>query len=158
MARVYIDEKFADMREIFVKKQTKIAGKNIFTTNVDMMVFASMVGYSVQKDWKKDGVKNRGNEIEDSTFVDRKQDAISYLLALQAMKSGDILRDMPEENETQVWKIFESYSHLGFIEIEKWLVDNPGDTDGVDTLLNKIKEKAKHLFNNPAVDPDKIEF
>jgi dnd system-associated protein 4 len=158
MARVYIDRKFADMSERLVKKHTKIAGKNIFSTNVDMMVFASMVGYSIQEDWKKKGVKNRGNEIEDSTFIDRRQDGISYLLALQTMQSGDILRDSPVENEAQVWKIFESYAHLGFIEIEKWLMDNPGDTDGVDSLLNKIKEKAEALFGKPGPNPDVVEF
>lgn len=158
MPSVYIDTKFADMSENFVKKNTKIAGKSIFTTNVEMMVFASMVGYSLKKDWSKSPVKKRGNEIEDQTFFKRNQESISYLLALQAMKNGDILRDMPVENETQVWKIFENYANLGFEEMEKWLVDNPGDTDGVDTFLNKMKEKAQTYINKPGPDPDKIEF
>jgi dnd system-associated protein 4 len=158
MARVYIDTKFADMATNFVKKHTSIAKKSIFTTNVEMMIFASMVGHNTQKDWKKVSVKNRGNEIEDSTFEDGKKDGVSYLLALQAMENGEILRDLPPENVTQVWKILENYAHLGFIEMEKWVISNPGDTDGVDTLLNKMKQKAESLIHKPSPDPNKVEF
>jgi dnd system-associated protein 4 len=158
MARVYIDTKFSDMSTNFVKKHTKIAGRSIFSTNMEMMIFASMVGYSVEEDWEKKSVDQRGNEIDDSIFVDNRKDGIPYLLALQAIQSGDILRDLPVENETQVWKIFENYAHIGFLEIEKWRLDNPSDTDGVDTLLNMIKEKAELLFDKPSPEPGEITF
>ena len=158
MPSVYIDAKFASMSQDFVKKHTNIAGKGIFTTNVELMVFAAMVGYESAKDWKNHSVKDRGNEIEDSTFVTGLKDGIPYLIALQTMQNGEILRDNPPENEIQIWKLFENYAQLGFSEMEKWIMKNPGDTDGVETILNKMKEKAESLISKSGPDPDKVEF
>jgi dnd system-associated protein 4 len=158
MPSVYIDAKFASMSQDFVKKHTSIAGKGIFTTNVELMIFASMVGYESAKDWKKHSVKDRGNEIEDSTFVTGLKDGIPYLIALQTMQNGEILRDNPPENEIQIWKLFENYAQLGFSEMEKWIMESPGDTDGVETILNKMKEKAEALISKSGPDPHKVEF
>ena len=62
---------------------------------------------------------------------------MTYLLAIQDTQGGDILK---EKNETDCWRIIEQYSAKGLEIIDDWMMENPGDMTGVDTLLNKIKE------------------
>ena len=45
---------------------------------------------------------------------------------------------LKDENLHQSVKIFEEYCNSGLSIIQKWFDDNPGDIEGIDTLVNKI--------------------
>ena len=109
-------------------------------------------------------MKNEGHmeyekayEIPQRVFENNEADAYVYLCALQDQKSGDIFR---EKNENECWKIFESYANSGLEIIGNWLLDSPGDTDGVDTILNKMKTITADLIDKDEVkiDLNKLEI
>ncbi len=136
MATVYTPNKYKDLAERLGKRQIPGSDRPIFTTYMHLMVFAAMVGYMEREKTELDA-KNRGGEIGDHIFVNNNMDGAAYLLAIHDEKNGDILR---EKNDNDCWKIIEQYSAKGFEIINNWMIQNPGDTDGVDTLLNKLKE------------------
>jgi len=49
---------------------------------------------------------------------------------------------------------YESYANSGLEIIDNWLLDSPGDTDGVDTILNEMKTIAADLIAKEEVKPD----
>ena len=150
MPNVYVDAEFSELSERLAKKKTSLAGKNIFPTYMHLVVFAALIGQGLEKDWKKSRVTNRGPEISDQIFSNHQLDGVAYLLALHATRDGEILR---EKSDDDVWNIIQGYAAIGYKEIEKWLLDAPSDTDGVDTILNRIKDKAYGIFGESAL-PD----
>ena len=43
--------------------------------------------------------------------------------------------------------------------IDNWLLDSPGDIDGVDTILNEMKKVAAKMMDSKDIpDPQDIEF
>lgn len=151
MPNVYVDVVFSDLSERLAKKKTSLAGKSIFQTYMHLLVFAALVGQSHEKDWERGKVSNKGSEVNDSIFSNYNLDGVAYLLALHATHDGEILRD---KNEDKVWNIIQGYADIGLEEIEKWLLDVPSDTDGVDAVLNKIKEKALLIRTSTVFNPD----
>jgi dnd system-associated protein 4 len=129
--------------------------KPVFTFIKDLMVFASMVGYS------KNRRKPLGSDsvsIILETYASDQKDAFIYLLALMTEKNGACLKD---ENLANSIKIFEEYCNAGLEEIQLWLHENPGDHAGIDTLASKIfeqviaNEKSQNKVDNPEdIDPD----
>lgn len=127
----------------------KDGNKPIFTFIKDLMVFASMVGYSKQR---RKPLGNDGVSIILETYASDQKDAFIYLLALMTEKNGSSLKD---ENLPASIKIFEEYCNAGLEEIQLWLDENPGDHSGIDTLANKIfeqvieNEKSQKMIDNP---------
>jgi dnd system-associated protein 4 len=127
----------------------KDGNKPLFTYIKDLMVFASMVGYSkgIRKPLGSDAVS-----IILETYASDQKDAFIYLLALMTEKNGSCLKD---ENLATSIKIFEEYCNKGLEEIQLWLDENPGDHAGIDTLANKIfeqviaNEKSQQIVDNP---------
>jgi dnd system-associated protein 4 len=127
----------------------KDGNKPIFTYIKDLMVFASMVGYSKgrRKPLRTDGIS-----IILETYASDQKDAFIYLLALITEKNGSSLKD---ENLPASIKIFEEFCNAGLEEIQLWLDENPGDHAGIDTLTNKIfeqvilNEKSQNRVDNP---------
>jgi len=127
----------------------KDGNKPVFTYIKDLMVFASMVGYSKgrRKPLGSDGVS-----IILETYASDQKDAFIYLLALMTEKNGSSLKD---ESLPASIKIFEEYCNAGLEEIQLWLDENPGDNAGIDTLANKIfeqvivNEKSQKVVDNP---------
>jgi dnd system-associated protein 4 len=127
----------------------KDGNKPVFTFIKDLMVFASMVGYS------RDRRKPLGSDsvsIILETYANDQKDAFIYLLALMTEKNGVCLKD---ENLTNSIKIFEEYCNAGLEEIQLWLDESPGDHAGIDTLASKIfeqviaNEKSQNKTDNP---------
>jgi dnd system-associated protein 4 len=119
------------------------------------MVFAAMVGYS-QKRFVPVEAKKRGPEIYEEIFARNKTDGLVFLLALDAEKDGDVLRD---SREGDCWKHIEGYAEGGFQIIQQWLLDRPGDPDGVETILSRMSERAAEKMSNESesLTPD-VEF
>lgn len=140
MAQIWRDKKYAAIAERLVDKSTNYCDQKIFSSYRDLMVFAAMVGFHNNK---KNPVENRAFEIPQRVFETNQSDAYVYLCALQNQKDGEIFR---EKNENECWKIFESYANSGLEIIDNWLLDSPGDIDGVDTLLNEMKKISAELI------------
>lgn len=150
MATVYLPAEHKELAERLAKTATEKGGKSIFTTYMHVMVFAAMVGHSKNERRK---VNNRGTEIDDSIFANHNLDGTAFLLALHELKDGDILRDT---RDNECWRIIEEYAAAGLDEIENWFHDAPSDTDGVDTLLARMKERASDLVSedDSQITPD----
>ncbi len=127
----------------------KDGNKPVFTYFKDLMVFASMVGYSKGK---RKPLSSDGISIILETYATDQKDAFIYLLALMTEKNGACLKD---ENLSASIKIFEEYCNAGLEEIQLWFDENPGDPSGIDTLANKIfeqviaNEKSQNKIDNP---------
>ncbi len=152
MALVYISNEHKELAERLARNPTSLAKKSIFPTYMNLMVFAAMVGYSAKK-MKALEPKNRGAEVSEQAFANAKLDGMPFLLALDAAKSGDVLRD---NREAECWSIIEGYAEGGFPIIQEWLLDRPGDIDGVETILSRMAEVASERVNesNAPLEPD----
>jgi dnd system-associated protein 4 len=148
MAQVSRDKKYSQLAERLVDKETRFCGQKIFPSYRELMVFAAMVGFHYDK---KRPVNDKGFEIKQETFENNKADTYVYLCALQDQKSADIFR---EKNDNECWKVFESYANSGLEIIDNWLIDSPGDIDGVDTILNEMKKIAAEMIDTEELSPD----
>ncbi|MBI48155.1 MAG: DNA phosphorothioation-associated protein 4 [Marinobacter sp.] len=129
------------------------SNRSIFQYLKDIMVFAAMVGHSLQE---KREISGESVEIILDTYASDQKDGFIYLLGLLDEKDGKILKD---EHLRSAVKVFEEYCNAGLYTIEQWLDDNPGDPDGVDTLLEKIYERLaenekEHGVANEDIDLD----
>lgn len=148
---VYIPERHKETADWMARRKTADAGRAIFQTYMDVMVFAAMIGYQLGE---KDVVetKDRGPEVYSDIFENKDKSGVAYLLAIHDKQEGDILRD---ERQQECWQILEGYAARGLREIENWLVDAATDVDGVNTLLNRMKEWARSgPKTEERVDPD----
>lgn len=155
MATIYISNAHKSLAERLARNPTGVAEKAIFPTYMHLIAFAAMVGYANGKCSPVDA-KDRGPEIEDQVFERHQVDGLVYLLALATTEDGSILR---EDRINEAWRLIESYAEGGFETIQQWLLDVPGDVDGVDALLSRITEVAaeKARVITEALQP-RIEF
>lgn len=156
MATVFIPNEYKRLAERLARIETGYGGRPIFSTYMQVMVFAAMVGYSETRKRVDLNSGQRGSEIEESVFVKERLDGVAYLLALHEYSDGDILRDT---RDNECWRVIESYAAAGLKLIDEWLLDSATDIDGVDTLLARMKEKAaRHVAQEPErLQPD-VEF
>ena len=153
MAQIWRDKQYTQLAERLVEKETRYCGQKIFPSYRELLVFAAMVGFHHDK---KSMVNEKGFDIPQRIFESNESDAYIYLCALQDQKSGEIFR---EKNDNECWKIFESYANSGLEIINNWLLDSPGDIDGVDTILNEMKKVAAEMIHSiESVDPHDIKF
>lgn len=148
MAQIWRDKKYSQLSERLVEKETGYCGQKILPTYRELMVFAAMIGFHYSKCTP---VNERDLEIPQRVFENNDSDAYVYLCALQDQKSGEIFR---EKNDNECWRIFESYANAGLEIIDNWLLDSPGDIDGVDTLLNEMKKVAAEIIGTEETVPD----
>jgi dnd system-associated protein 4 len=144
MATIYIPNEYQELAERLGRRSTSKADKPIFNTYMQLMVFAAMIGFEKGAEEEADS-KSKGAEVYSEIFERNSLDGVAYLLAIQDTKGADILRD---KAENECWKVIENYAALGLGEINNWLLENPGDVDGVETLINKIKSKAADSLND----------
>jgi len=153
MAQIWRDKKYTVLSERLVDRGTGYCGQKILPSYRDLMVFSAMIGFHNNK---KIPVNDRAFEIPQRVFESNEADAYVYLCALQDQKEGEIFR---EKNENECWKIFESYANSGLEIIDTWLLDSPGDIDGVDTILNEMKKVAAQLMESDSeIDPSGVTF
>lgn len=141
MSAVIIDDQFASIVDKLSTATDPATRARTFDTNMDLMVFAAMIGWDSGRG-PAEAEKRSGLEINDATFENRRFDGAVYLTALQHQRSGEILRDT---NDVECWRIFEGYARTGFAIIDQWLMDNPSDASGVDTLIAAMKRRAVAL-------------
>lgn len=149
MAMVYIADRYKGLTERLCKQHTKIGGRSVFSTYMQLLVFAAMVGY---RDRNREELEpgSKGPEIDESVFSRGTMDGVAYLMALDHHKDGDILRDT---RDAECWKIIESYANHGFSIIEQWLLDQPGDVDGVETILSRMLGMASQQVKKESERP-----
>jgi dnd system-associated protein 4 len=138
MATVYVSKAHKDLAERLAGVSTKMAGKPIFQTYMHLMVFAAMVGYSNKRSESLES-RNRGAEVYDRVFDNHRMDGVAFLMALDQEQDGEILRD---SRDNECWRIIESYAEAGFQIIQQWLLDQPSDVDGVETILARMAQNA----------------
>jgi|APSaa5957512493_1039668.scaffolds.fasta_scaffold86657_2 dnd system-associated protein 4 len=148
MAMIYIDAKQKGLAEKLAKTQAKGLGRPIFSNYMQLMTFAAMIGNRCGSMSK---VVSRDGEVESDVFDRNRMDGIVYLTSLHETGSGEILRDT-KENEAACWKYFEEYAARGLEELENWMLDNPSDSDGVETILTEMKKVAMALVENEGAD------
>lgn len=127
-----------------------IKSNGIFRFLKDLMVFAAMVGYSsgTRRPLAGDTI-----EIILDTYSSDQKDGFIYILALLEEKDGLCLKDA---NLSSSMGYFEEYCNEGLYQITKWLDENPGDPDGIETLLNHIYKKLGDTKANSEVDNSEI--
>ena len=148
MAQIWRDNKYTQLAERLVDKETNACGQKIFINYRELMVFAAMIGFHYGK---CKAVAERGFEIPQRVFESNDSDAYVYLCALQNKKDGEIFR---EKNDNECWRIFESYANSGLEIIDTWLLTNVNDIDGVDTILNEMKKVAAEMMESTEIKPD----
>jgi dnd system-associated protein 4 len=155
MPMIYIDGRHKDLAEKLAKTPAKDLSRPIFNNYMQLMVFAAMIG---NRCGTKSKVSSKnGNEVESQVFENERNrmDGLVYLTALHEAGSGEILRDT-RENEIACWKYFEGYAGRGFEEMENWMLDNPSDSDGVETIITEMKKVALELVEGER-DQDSLE-
>lgn len=118
----------------------------------DLMVFAAIVGHKKEE---KRALEGETIEIILDTYATDEQDGFVYLLGLLDLGDANVLRD---ERLTEPVKVFEEYCNAGLYEIGNWLEDNPGDLDGIETLLSKIYDELVRTSEAADEDPTEIDM
>jgi dnd system-associated protein 4 len=155
MAGIWRDSQYTDLAKRLVEDQTIYCGQKIFSTYLELMIFAGMIGFHYQQ--KKTDI-DKAFEIPQRVFENSEHDMDSYvyLCSLQDQKSAEIFR---KENENDCWRIFECYANGGLEKINNWLLDSPGDIDGVETILNEMKTVAASMKSfEESPNPQEIDF
>ncbi|HIF36977.1 MAG TPA: hypothetical protein EYQ70_00940 [Marine Group III euryarchaeote] len=155
MANVYFDGYYSNRIKQLAVERDERTGKSIFSNNYSLMIFAAMVGRHHNDTCENvDFSSSRVNEIADRVFENNNLDGIVYLLALDAERDGEILR---EGNENELWKYLEKYAMLGMQEIDKWLSKDPL-AKAHDLILQQMKIEARKLTQEVIVEPVDPEF
>lgn len=151
MATVYFDQQYSERVQQLAFEKDERTGKPVFSNLFSLMIFAAMVGRHYKESCDNVEVISRINEIPDRIFISNNLDGIAYLLALDAERDGEILR---EGNENKLWRYLENFALLGMQEIDLWLKEKPL-MKPQDVILHFMKiEAAKSLeerinFNHP---------
>jgi len=144
MANVYFDGRFVErVRQLTVERDEE-TGNSVFPNLFSLMIFAAMVGRHYKDSCNNVKVESRINEIADRVFIGNNLDGIAYLLALDATKDGEILR---EGNENELWKYLENFALLGMQEIDLWLQEEPY-MKAHDVILHNMKIEAAKAISD----------
>ena len=147
------NRKYESIVERLCNRKCAYSKRPIFQYNKDLMVFAAMVGYTMEitEELEPDSI-----QIVLSTYASDEKDGFIYLIALLKEKTATVLKD---DKIAESVKYFEKYCNGGLSVIQEWLEENPGDSEGVDTLADKIYEQI--LENNKVIggaDRPDVEF
>jgi dnd system-associated protein 4 len=143
MVSVYLPLENKPLIDSLVEK-TEDTGTATFTTMMDLMCFAAMVGYSASNEEDEEIKFEKGSEIKSLIFENEGKDSLAYLLAVHEAGDGEVLR---EGNEGTCYAALEKYANVGLQVIEQWMSNNPTDIDGIETILNQVKHEAHLLLN-----------
>lgn len=141
-------EQFEDIVRMLAEAQHPEAGRSIFPTMRELMVFAAVLGFEHDR---KQPLESQTNEIDGRNFSNSEQAIdLMYLIALAGDRNVDILR---EENEDKMIEIFEQYAQGGFEIITGWLREKPEDINGDQAILSGL---ARNGFLSAPSDADKV--
>ncbi|USD59499.1 hypothetical protein J4N45_13345 [Vibrio sp. SCSIO 43140] len=109
---------------------------NAFGAIKDLMVFAALVGYQLDK-FEPLTDKSSGSSILLETYASTDKDSYIYLIALAKEPSLDILKN---EQLRKAIGIFEAYCNGGLKYIDSWLMKNISEPLVTNTLFNQTLE------------------
>jgi len=145
------NRKYEPLVEKLCSRKSSYSNRPVFEFNKDLMVFAAVVGYSNNF---KESLDPDSIQITLGTYSSDEKDGYIYLLALLEEKNVNILK---ENNVLEAVKIFEDYCNGGLSIINTWLADNPGDIEGIDTLVEKIFDQLVQISVDGGTDQNKKE-
>lgn len=142
--RVHRENKFEDLVNKLCSSKNSQNSNAVFHTVKELMVFAALVGYQLDK-FKP--LESRLNSISISmeTYATTDHDSYIYLIALTKSPSLEIIKD---ENLKDAIGIFEGFCNGGLHHIDNWLLINIGASFFDDVLFN---ETLSYL-TKPAAD------
>ena len=149
MPRVYFDKEYSSVIKKLYEDKDEVTGQPVFKYLWQLMIFLAMVGRRKKKTCefvKKLSTDSRTREIQSSYFESERKDGIVYLLALDQMRDGEILRE-GSENESKIWQYLESFAQIGIEEVDSWLLEYQFLAPK-DVLFAKMKEVAKVNIDN----------
>lgn len=152
MPSIFRDAKYNELADRLALNALSSTGQRLFDTFMDLMIFAAAIGFS---SGKRIPLETKGLEIREVTFENNQKDGLIYLLALINTKDGNILRD---ENSAECWKIFEEYANGGMQILDNYLNSKATDIDGVDSLINLLKEFCLASQDTYPVEEPEINF
>lgn len=126
------NRKYEPLVERLCTRKSTYSNKAIFTYIKDLMVFAAMVGYTLDV---RENLESDAIQIVLSTYASDEKDGFIYLIALLEEQDPLCLKD---DSLLASIKHFEQYCNGGLSVIQGWLEENPGDSEAVDTLVEKI--------------------
>lgn len=141
--------KYESLVERLCSSKSTYSKRPIFEFNKDLMVFAAVVGHSLNK---KESLDSDSIQITLHTYASDEKDGYIYLIALLQDRNVEILKD---DNILNAVKIFEEYCGGGLSVIQGWMDDNPGDIEGVDTLVEKIFDQLVKCSAEGGTDQNK---
>ncbi|KAB7653192.1 MAG: hypothetical protein ACRDC6_09715 [Shewanella sp.] len=127
------DCKFESLEELLCSTKGGAGDKKTFNTIKELMVFAALVGYQLDK-YEPITAKAKTTPILMDTYATSNHDEFIYLIALAKQPTLDILKD---ENIRNAINIFECYCNGGLNHIDNWIISNIGEQNKVNILFNK---------------------
>lgn len=146
MRAIKRSQKFEDLVRKLADVHHPTTGKSVFPTIRELVCFAAILGF--ENDRRKK-LQNDTNDV-DARNVEKSQQTqdLIYLIALAVEKDVEILRD---ENEEQMYRIFEEYAEGGFEILELWMREKPDDVHGDEAILAAF---SKYNLLEYDVDPE----
>lgn len=135
------DKSFESLEKKLCGTKSSENTKSIFKTVKELMVFAALVGYQLDKFEPLSSKVNSGG-VTLGTFSKTKHDAYIYMLALAKNPSLDLLKD---ENLKEAIGIFEAYCNAGLKHIDNWIINNIGETILSNIFFNKTLEHLQDI-------------
>lgn len=134
--RVHRENKFEPLVNKLCASKGAHNQKAVFKTVKELMVFAALVGFQLDK---FEPMNSRSNAVSISmeTYATTDHDAYIYLIALAKTPMLDIIKD---ENLKDAIGIFEGYCNGGLHHIDDWLTKNIDETIYSEVLFQETLE------------------
>ena len=147
-------DEHADLIKRFCVQKNQDSDRSVFPFIKDFLIFAAMVGYTLNK---KVAITDRKKttQIILGTYASDDKDGFIYLLALLDSKDALCLKNDSLQNSV---KVFEEYCNGGLFEIQSWLDFNGGDIEGVDTLFDKITDQLASISEENTDNKPPVSF
>lgn len=145
------NRKYEAVVDRLCSRRSEYTSKPIFEFNKDLMVFAAVLGFSKGR---REELEPDSIQITLQTYASDEKDGFIYLLSLVETKDVSCLKD---ENLSSAVKIFEQYCNGGLALICDWLEDNPGDIEGVDTLISHLSDELADQREKTVTSPKEVD-
>jgi len=134
--------------QLFEKKLKRANDQPIFATKRDLLCFAAVLGYEVQR---KGTIEAKAVDFVDPRPFENSQEAMNllYLLGLAVTKDADALRD---EDDDKLVSIFEEYADGGLATLKEWMAETPTDPDGDRAILVALQKHGYLTVKNESVE------
>jgi dnd system-associated protein 4 len=142
--------------DTLAEAKQKDNGQTIFPTLRDLLCFAAVLGYQVER--KRPLIEPFLPFVDGRIFENEPQaPELMFLIGLAETKDVDCLR---EENEDSLVSLFEEYADGGLEVLAEWLKETPSDPAGDRDILEALKRYGYLELQNkpPEAVAAEIEF